>query len=121
MGSPATTPMATWTTSPASSHPTIVVTVVEDDPADENYAALQENLERLRGMRDQDGRPLTIETLPMPRALHHDVSFDARRLEVTGAPVVVLDDIMQSLNGMNTGVLTGAMQVGSRRVASWRG
>jgi len=52
--------------------PTTVVTVVEDDPADENYAALQENLERLRGMRDQDGRPLTIETLPMPRALHHE-------------------------------------------------
>ena len=23
-------------------------------------------------MRDQDGRPLTIETLPMPRALHHE-------------------------------------------------
>lgn len=53
-------------------NPTTVVTVVEDDPADENYAALQENLERLRGMRDQDGRPLEVETLPMPRALHHE-------------------------------------------------
>jgi agmatine deiminase len=46
--------------------------VVEDDPADENYAPLQENLERLRGMRDQDGRPLTVETLPMPRPVHHE-------------------------------------------------
>jgi agmatine deiminase len=51
---------------------TTVVTVIEDDPADENYAPLRENLERLRGMRDQDGRPLTVETLPMPRPVHHE-------------------------------------------------
>ena len=52
--------------------PTSVVTVVEDDPADENYEPLQENLERLRAMRDQAGRPLTVTTLPMPRPLYHD-------------------------------------------------
>jgi len=52
--------------------PTTVVTVVEEDPADENYTPLQENLERLRGMRDQDGRPLEVETLPMPRPVHHE-------------------------------------------------
>ena len=49
-----------------------VVTVVEDDPADENYEPLRENLERLRGMRDQDGHPLRVVTLPMPRALFHE-------------------------------------------------
>ena len=49
-----------------------VVTVVEHDPADENYEPLQENLERLRGMTDQDGRPLRVVTLPMPRPLSHD-------------------------------------------------
>lgn len=49
-----------------------VVTVVEDDPSDENYEPLQENLERLRGMTDQDGRPLRVVTLPMPRALYHE-------------------------------------------------
>jgi agmatine deiminase len=49
-----------------------VVTVVEEDPADENYEPLQENLERLEGMRDQDGRPLRVVTLPMPRALWHE-------------------------------------------------
>ena len=42
------------------------------DPADENYEPLQENLERLRGMTDQDGRPLRIVTLPMPRPLYQD-------------------------------------------------
>ena len=47
-----------------------IVTVVEDDPADANYAALSDNLERLRAMRDQDGRPFRIETLPMPRAIY---------------------------------------------------
>ena len=52
--------------------PTTVVTVVEEDPADENYEPLQDNLERLRAMRDQDGSPLRVVTLPMPRPLYHD-------------------------------------------------
>jgi agmatine deiminase len=52
--------------------PRTVVTVVEDDPGDENYEPLQANLERLRGMRDQDGRPLRVVPLPMPRALYHE-------------------------------------------------
>jgi len=43
-----------------------VVTVVEDDPTDPNHVPLRENLERLRAMRDQDGKPLAIATLPMP-------------------------------------------------------
>jgi len=49
-----------------------VVTVVEDDPADENYEPLQANLERLRSMHDQDGHALEVVTLPMPRALYHE-------------------------------------------------
>jgi agmatine deiminase len=49
-----------------------VVTVVEDDASDENYEPLQENLERLRGMTDQDGQPLRVITLPMPSPLEHD-------------------------------------------------
>ncbi len=53
-------------------NPTTVVTAVEEDPADENYQPLQANLERLRGMTDQDGRPLGVVTLPMPRPLYYD-------------------------------------------------
>ncbi len=49
-----------------------VVTVVEEDPADENFKPLVENLARLRTMTDQDGRPLRVVELPMPRALHQD-------------------------------------------------
>lgn len=47
-----------------------VVTVVEQDPADENYRPLMENLERLRSMKDQDGQPLRVVTLPMPQPLY---------------------------------------------------
>ncbi len=52
--------------------PDTIVTVVEDDPADVNYAVLRDNLARLRAMRDQDGRPFKIETLPMPPAVIYD-------------------------------------------------
>jgi len=50
--------------------PTTVVTVVEEDPNDPNHRPLRDNLDRLRGMVDQDGRPLTVVTLPMPRPLY---------------------------------------------------
>ena len=53
-------------------NPTTVVTVVEEDPADENYAPLKENLERLRTMKDQDGQLLRVVELPMPRRIEHD-------------------------------------------------
>ncbi len=49
-----------------------IVTVIEHDRADDNYRPLAENLKRLRAMRDQDGKPFMIETLPMPPALYHE-------------------------------------------------
>jgi agmatine deiminase len=49
-----------------------IVTVIEEDRADANYQPLADNLERLRAIRDQDGRPFRVETLPMPPALYHD-------------------------------------------------
>jgi len=52
--------------------PTTVVTVVEDDPTDPNYEPLRDNLDRLRTMTDQDGRPLTVVPLPMPPRLEYD-------------------------------------------------
>ncbi len=48
-----------------------VVTVVEEDPEDVNYAPLQENLERLKAVRLPDGRSLNIVELPMPKAIHY--------------------------------------------------
>jgi agmatine deiminase len=45
-----------------------VVTVVEDDPHDENYKSLQENLARLREMKI-GSRKIDIVTLPMPEKI----------------------------------------------------
>jgi agmatine deiminase len=62
-------------------NPTTVVTVVESDRSDANYEPLQENLVRLREMRDENGRPLRIETLPMAEP----VWFDGQRLPASYA------------------------------------
>ena len=61
---------------------TTVVTVVEEDAQDRNHAVLQENLRRLRAMADQDGRPLTVLTLPMPGFVR---AGDGRRLPASYA------------------------------------
>ncbi len=60
---------------------TTVVTIVEENSADANYSALQDNLARLRSMKDQDGRPLNIETLPMPAPIF----FGGQRLPASYA------------------------------------
>ncbi len=52
-------------------NPTTVVCAVEDDPADVNYKPLQDNLHRLRSMRDQSGQPLRVVPLPMPGPVEH--------------------------------------------------
>ncbi len=49
--------------------PETVVTVLEENPHDENYAALQENYQRLKTMKNERGENLRIVTLPMPRPL----------------------------------------------------
>jgi agmatine deiminase len=56
--------------------PDTVVSVAENDPGDPNYAALQDNLRRLRSATDQDGRPFRVIELPMPSP----VVFEGRRL-----------------------------------------
>lgn len=53
-------------------NPTTVVTVVEEDPSDDNYQPLEENLQRLRTLRDQDNQLLRVVELPMPRLLEHE-------------------------------------------------
>lgn len=45
-----------------------VLTVVEENKKDANYVPLQENLKRLREMKDEDGTPLSVLTVPMPKA-----------------------------------------------------
>ena len=52
--------------------PNCVVAALEEDPADFNYAPLQENFARLKQMTTADGKPLEVIALPMPRAKYHD-------------------------------------------------
>jgi len=51
--------------------PTTIVTGVEEDPKDENYPVLRENLRRLKELRDPDGRPFEIVQIPMPGIVKH--------------------------------------------------
>lgn len=52
--------------------PRTVVTVVDRDASSPNHRPLADNLERLQSARDQDGQPLDIVELPMPRPLVFD-------------------------------------------------
>src|SRR5258707_2378143 len=67
-----------------------VVTIVEEDPNDANYAALQENLALLKTMKDQDGKPLRVETLPMPAPVY----FDGQRLPASYANFYIANKIV---------------------------
>src|SRR5262249_8573489 len=68
--------------------PRTVVAAVEEDPGDENYPILQENLHRLRGMTDVQGRPFEVRTLPMPAPLY----FDGQRLPASYANFYIAND-----------------------------
>lgn len=70
--------------------PDTVVTVVEADPSDENYTVLQENLERLRLMRNLDGGPLHIVPLPMPPA----VIYQGQRLPASYANFYIANRVV---------------------------
>ncbi|HZS54889.1 MAG TPA: agmatine deiminase family protein [Bryobacteraceae bacterium] len=58
-----------------------VVIASEANQSDVNYELLRENVALLREMRDQDGKPLRVETLPMPQP----VFFDGQRLPASYA------------------------------------
>jgi agmatine deiminase len=47
-----------------------VLTIVEENRDDANYAHLQENLALLKESKDQDGKPLRVEELPMPAPIY---------------------------------------------------
>src|SRR6266704_6970710 len=70
--------------------PTTVVTIVEENRSDANYAALQENLALLKSMKDQDGKPLRVETLPMPAP----VFFNAQRLPASYANFYIANKLV---------------------------
>jgi len=71
-------------------NPTTVVTIVEQNKKDANYAPLQENLALLKSMKDQDGEPLRVETVPMPAPVY----FDGQRLPASYANFYIANKIV---------------------------
>ena len=71
-------------------NPSTAVTIVEENPREANYAPLQENLALLKTMKDQDGRPLRVETLPMPAPVY----FDGQRLPASYANFYIANKIV---------------------------
>lgn len=67
-----------------------VVTVVEENPDDANYAVLQENLKRLKTMKIETGEPLKILTLPMPRAF----IVEGRRMAASYANFLIANGVV---------------------------
>lgn len=70
--------------------PTTVVTVVEEDPLDENYERLRENHQRLLTMKDQDNVPLRIVTLPMPAR----IEYEGQRLPASYANFYIANGVV---------------------------
>jgi agmatine deiminase len=70
--------------------PNTVVTVTEPDPQDDNHWPLQENLKRLRAMRDQDGQSLRVVELPMPGL----VEYDGQRLPASYANFYIANEVV---------------------------
>ena len=69
-------------------NPRTVVAVAEEKPDDANHEPLRENLERLRGMTDLDGKALEVVALPMPEP----VIFDGQRLPASYANFYIAND-----------------------------
>ena len=70
--------------------PSTVLAAVEPNPADPNHGPLADNLRRLRGSTDQDGRPLEVVELPMPRP----VRFEGERLPASYANFYISNNVV---------------------------
>jgi agmatine deiminase len=64
-----------------------IVTIVEEDKKDKNYAPLQENLKRLQNAKLENGKSPKIITLPMPKPL----DFETLRLPASYANFLILN------------------------------
>lgn len=70
--------------------PRTVVAARERDPGDENFAPLADNWSRLECAADQQGRPLELVALPMPRPLF----FNGQRLPASYANFYIANGIV---------------------------
>jgi agmatine deiminase len=84
-----------------------IVLCRESDPKDENYRALEENRERLQGMRLEDGSRPEIASLPMPAPLY----FEGRRLPASYANFYIANSgvLVPTFNDPNDRVALGRL------------
>ncbi len=71
-------------------NPDTVITVVERNRKDANYAPQRDNLRRLKTARDQDGKPLNVVEIPMPAP----VTFEGRRLPASYANFYIANGVV---------------------------
>ena len=70
--------------------PRTIVTAIEDDPGDANFAPLRENLRRLETMTDLSGRPFEIVPIPMPPP----VVYEGQRLPASYANFYIANRVV---------------------------
>jgi agmatine deiminase len=70
--------------------PRTLVTVVESDPSDANFAPLRDNLKRLEAMSDLAGRPFEIVPIPMPPP----VVYEGQRLPASYANFYIANKVV---------------------------
>jgi agmatine deiminase len=87
--------------------PRTVTAVEETNPHDVNYRPLQENLERLRGVTDLEGRHFEVVTLPMPAPVY----FDGQRLPASYANFYIANDrvLVPTFNDANDWIALGRL------------
>jgi agmatine deiminase len=88
-------------------NPQTVVACQENNSRDENYRALKENLERLQGMRLEDGSKVQVVALPMPSPLY----FGGQRLPASYANFYINNScvIVPTFNDPNDRVALGIL------------
>jgi agmatine deiminase len=93
-----------------------IVVAAEQDKSDANFEYLRENLELLRGMRNLQGKPFRVVTLPMPAP----VVFDGQRLPASYANFYIANGkvLVPTFNDANDRIALGILQklFPSRRV-----
>jgi agmatine deiminase len=67
-----------------------VVIAHEDDPSEDNFGPLDENLRLLREMRDQNNQLLRVAKLPMPQPIF----FDGQRLPASYANFYIANEVV---------------------------
>lgn len=87
--------------------PSVAVLCQESNPKDENYAALNQNRERLEGTKLEDGSQIDVLPLPMPAPLF----FEGRRLPASYANFYIGNEVVlvPTFNDPNDRVALGML------------